>query len=141
MGEWSRRAYRREGTRMAVMTRRQRRWFAALGGSVVVGALFAWLSLQAAAADLRQCPRVTVGTGQTINDDIYAAGGTISIDGHVNGSGIAAGGTIPVSGPVTRDGMVAGRRSNGTPKVGGRAREAGAAPASNGAAGQDVAVT
>src|SRR5438876_6999002 len=78
MGEWSRRAYRREGTRMAVMTRRQRRWFAALGGSVVVGALFAWLPLQAAAADLRQGPRGTVGTGQTINDDIYAAGGTIS---------------------------------------------------------------
>src|SRR5437762_390081 len=93
MGEWSRRAYRREGTRMAVMTRRQRRWFAALGGSVVVGTLFAWLPLQAAAADLRQGPRVTVGTGQTINDDIYAAGGTISIDGHVNGSVIAAGGS------------------------------------------------
>src|SRR2546423_13549473 len=111
MGEWSRRAYRREGTRMAVMTRRQRRWFAALGGSVVVGALFAWLSLQAAAADLRQGPRVTVGTGQTINDDIYAAGGTISIDGNVNGSAIAARRTITGSRNLTRRGL----GSRGTP--------------------------
>src|SRR2546423_10440805 len=103
MGEWSRRAYRREGTRMAVMTRRQRRWFAALGGSVVVGALFAWLPLQAAAADLRQGPRVTVGTGQTINDDIYAAGGTIRLDGNVNSSVIAAGSTITDSRNGNRD--------------------------------------
>src|SRR2546423_15427522 len=103
---------------MAVMTRRQRRWFAALGGSVVVGALFAWLPLQAAAADLRQGPRVTVGTGQTINDDIYAAGGTISIDGNVNGSVIPAGGTLPVSGPVPRDGVVAGGTIKPTGKGG-----------------------
>src|SRR5438094_10181681 len=91
---------------MAVMTPRHRRWFAALGGgSMVIGALFAWLLLEASAADLRQGPSVTVGTGQTVNDDIYAAGGTISIDGNVNGSVIAAGGTITVSGTVTRDVM------------------------------------
>src|SRR5947199_770077 len=77
---------------MAVMTPRHRRWFAALGGSIIVGALFAWLPVGASAADLRQGPSVTISRGQTINDDIYAAGGTISIDGNVNGSVIAAGG-------------------------------------------------
>ncbi len=126
---------------MAVMTRRQRRWFAALGGSVVVGALFAWLPLQAAAADLRQGPRVTVGTGQTINDDIYAAGGTISIDGNVNGSVIAAGGTITVSGTVTRDVMVAGGTINVTGKVGGSVRAVGGNLTLNGPVEQDVVVT
>ena len=129
---------------MAVMTRKQRRWFAALGGSVVVGALFAWLPLQAAAADLRQGPRVTVGTGQTINDDIYAAGGTISIDGNVNGSVIAAGGTITVSGTVTRDVMVAGGTINVTGKVGGSVRAVGGnltlnAP-SGGTIGRDLVI-
>src|SRR2546430_17740980 len=140
MGEWSRRAYRREGTRMAVMTRRQRRWFAALGGSVVVGALFAWLPLHAAAADLRQGPRVTVGTGQTINDDIYAAGGTISIDGNVNGSVIAAGGTITVSGTVTRDVMVGGGTINVTGKVGGSIRAAGGNLTIHGPRGQEARI-
>src|SRR5437868_10351190 len=141
MGEWSRRAYRREGTRMAVMTRRQRRWFAALGGSVVVGALFAWLPLQAAAADLRQGPSITVGAGQTINDDIYAAGGTISIDGNVNGSVIAAGGTITISGTVSRDVMIAGGTVNVSGKGGGSIRAAGGKLTLNAPVEQDVVVT
>ncbi|TMF59748.1 MAG: DUF342 domain-containing protein [Chloroflexi bacterium] len=107
------------------MTPRHRRWFAALGGSIIVGALFAWLPVGASAADLRQGPSVTISRGQTINDDIYAAGGTISIDGNVNGSVIAAGGTITVSGTVSRDVMVAGGTINVTGKVGGSIRAAG----------------
>src|SRR5438093_13413849 len=87
---------------MAVMTPRHRRWFAALGGSIIVGALFAWLPVGASAADLRQGPSVTISRGQTINDDIYAAGGTISIDGNVYGSVSAAGGPITHPGPVSR---------------------------------------
>src|SRR2546428_10244542 len=140
VGEWSRRAYRREGTRMAVMTPRHRRWFAALGGSIIVGALFAWLPLQAAAADLRQGPSVPVGRGQTINDDIYAAGGTISIDGKVDGSVIAAGGTITVSGTVSRDVMIAGGTVNVTGKVGGSIRAVGGNLTLNAPVQQDVVV-
>ena len=126
---------------MAVMTPRHRRWFAALGGSIIVGALFAWLPVGASAADLRQGPSVTLGQGQTINDDIYAAGGTISIDGNVNGSVIAAGGTITVSGTVTRDVMVAGGTINVTGKVGGSIRAAGGNLTINGPVEQDVVVT
>src|SRR2546428_110206 len=126
---------------MAVMTPRHRPWVAALGGSIIVGALFAWLPLQAAAADLRQGPSVTVGRGQTINDDIYAAGGTISIDGTVNGSVIAAGGTITVSGTVSRDVMIAGGTVNVTGKVGGSVRAVGGNITLNGPVEQDVVVT
>jgi len=126
---------------MAVMTPRHRRWFAALGGSIIVGALFAWLPVGASAADLRQGPSVTISRGQTINDDIYAAGGTISIDGNVNGSVIAAGGTITVSGTVSRDVMVAGGTINVTGKVGGSIRAAGGNLTINGPVEQDVVVT
>ena len=126
---------------MAVMTPRHRRWFAALGGSIVIGALFAWLPLEVSAADLRQGPSVTVGTGQTVNDDIYAAGGTISIDGNVNGSVIAAGGTITVSGTVSRDVMIAGGTINVSGKVGGSIRAAGGNLTLNAPVEQDVVVT
>src|SRR5256712_4886641 len=126
---------------MAVMTPRHRRWFAALGGSIIVGALFAWLPVGTSAADLRRGPSVTLRQGQTINDDIYAAGGTLSIDGNVTGSVIAAGGTIPVSGTVTRDVMVAGGTINVTGKVGGSIRAAGGNLTITGPVEQDVVVT
>src|SRR3989475_11196058 len=97
----------------------QRRGLTALGGSIMVAALFAWLPLQAAAADLRQGSDVTVGSGETVNDDIYAGAGTVSIDGTVNGSGIAGGGTITVTGTVTRDLVVGGGTINVSGPIGG----------------------
>src|ERR1700674_5925783 len=96
------------------------RWLAALGGSFVIAALFPWLPLEAAAADLRQGSDVTVGCGETVNDDIYAGGGTISIQGTVNGSVFAGGGTITVSGNVTRDLILGGGNINVTGHVGRR---------------------
>ena len=117
-----------------------RRWIGALGGSIIVVALFAWLPLQAAAADLRQGRDVTVGSGQTISDDIYAAGGTISIAGNVNGSVIAAGGTITVSGTVSRDVIIAGGTINVTGRVGGSIRAAGGTLTLNGPVQQDVVI-
>src|SRR6266852_2554138 len=84
------------------------RWLTALGGSIVIAAVFAWLPLQAAAADLRHGNDVTVGPAETVNDDIYAGAGTISISGTVNGNVIAGGGTISVSGNVTRDLILGG---------------------------------
>src|SRR5438309_11966134 len=103
----------------------QRRAVMALGGSVMVATLFAWLPLQAAAADLRQGSDVTVGSGETINDDVYAGAGTISISGTVNGSVIAGGGTITVSGNVTRDLILGGGTINVTGRVGGNIIAAG----------------
>ena len=121
--------------------RTRRRWLAVLGGSIIIGALFAWLPLQAAAADLRQGPGVTVSSGQTVSDDIYAAGGSISIAGNVNGSVIAAGGTITVSGTVSRDLIIAGGTINVTGRVGGSIRAAGGNLTLNGPVAQDVVVT
>src|SRR5438445_5841010 len=123
---------------MARMRSLNRRWSLLLLGAL---ALFLWLPIQAAAADLRQGPDVTVSAGQTVSDDIYAAGGTITVAGTVNGSVLAAGGTITVSGNVSRDLMVAGGTINVTGKVGGSIRVAGGNLTLNGPVEQDVVIT
>jgi hypothetical protein len=118
-----------------------RRAVMALGGSVMVVALFAWLPLQARAADLRQGSDVTVGSGETVNDDIYAGAGTVSIRGTVNGSVIAGGGTITVSGTITRDLILGGGTINITGHVGGSIIAAGGNITVNGPVAQDIVVT
>lgn len=109
----------------------------AAAAMAIAGAL-AWVPLQAAAADLRQGNDITIGSGQTINDDLYAAGATITVDGTVNGSVIAAGGTITISGTVTRDLIVAGGTINVTGRVGGTIRAAGGNLTLDGPVEQDI---
>src|SRR5437667_10478317 len=106
-------------------TRSRQRTLWLLGTAGIVGALLAWLPVGVSAADLRQGPNVTLGPGQTLNDDIYAACGTISIECNVNGSVVAAGGIITVSGTVSRDVMIAGGTVNVSGKVAGSIRVAG----------------
>jgi hypothetical protein len=118
-----------------------RRWLAALGGTIMAAALYAWLPLQAAAADLRQGNDVTVGPGETVNDDIYAGAGTISINGTVNGKVIAGGGTITVSGNITRDLILGGGTINITGHIGGSIIAAGGNITVNGPVAQDIVVT
>ncbi len=70
---------------------------------------------------------VTVPAGQVINDDLYATGETVTIDGTVKGDLIAAGGTIVINGTIEGDVLAAGAEIiiNGT--VGDDVRAAGAA--------------
>src|SRR6202043_2156505 len=118
-----------------------RRWLTILGASIAVAGLFAGLPLTAAAADLRQGTDVTVGRTETVNDDIYAGAGTISIQGTVNGNVIAGGGTITVSGNVTRDLIVGGGTINVTGRVGGSIIAGGGNLTLNGQVAQDIVVT
>jgi len=117
------------------------RWLATLTGSIVIVALFAWLPVPAAAADLRQGTDVTVGHTETVNDDIYAGAGTINIEGTVNGNVIAGGGTVTVSGNITRDLIVGGGTINVTGHVGGSIIAAGGNLTINGPVAQDIVVT
>jgi hypothetical protein len=118
----------------------RRRYLAILGASVVF-ATFAWLPLQAAAADARQGTDVTVGPTETVNDDLYAGAGTISIEGTVNGNVIAGGGTITVPGNITRDLIVGGGTINVTGHVGGSIIAAGGNLTLNGPVEHDIVVT
>src|SRR5438067_12314803 len=118
-----------------------RRAVVAFSGSIMVAAVFAWLPLQASAADLRQGSDNTVGPGETVNDDIYAGAGTISISGTVNGSVIAGVGTITVSGTITRDLILGGGTINLTGHGGGSLIAAGGNITVNGLIAQDRVVT
>jgi cytoskeletal protein CcmA (bactofilin family) len=119
----------------------QRRWLATLMGSIIVAAIFAWLPQSASAADLRQGSDVTIGHTETVNDDLYAGAGTMTIDGTVNGNVIAGGGTISVSGTITRDLIVGGGSINVTGHVNGSIIAAGGNLTLNGPVDHDIVVT
>jgi hypothetical protein len=78
----------------------------------------------AAAADIRQGD-VTIGTTETIDDDLYVAGQNIAINGTIHGDLIAAGTNITVDGTVTGDVFAAGNFIAIRGQVGGSVRAAG----------------
>lgn len=60
--------------------------------------------------------RITINSGETINEDLYIAGGEVIINGTINGDLFVAGGTVSLNGTVSNDVFVlSGRLSiNGT---------------------------
>src|ERR687883_716472 len=93
------------------------------------------------AADIRQGDVVRVGPTQTINDDLYAFGETVDIQGRVNGDVVAAGGTVTIHGTVTGDLIAAGGTTTVAGPVGGTVRAAGGTTTIDGPVGKDVLVT
>ena len=79
----------------------------------------------AAAADIRQGQDITIGSTETIEDDLYAFGTNISINGTIHGDLIAAGSNISVDGTVTGDVIAAGNSIAIRGQVGGSVRAAG----------------
>jgi cytoskeletal protein CcmA (bactofilin family) len=79
----------------------------------------------AAAADIRQGQEIAIGATETIEDDLYAFGTTITIDGTIHGDLIAAGNNISVNGTVTGDVIAAGNSIAIRGQVGGSVRAAG----------------
>lgn len=60
------------------------------------------------AAEFRAEEQPNVPSGQTVNDDLYMAGGNVTSAGTVRGDLVAAGGSVLVTGPVSADAIVAG---------------------------------
>jgi cytoskeletal protein CcmA (bactofilin family) len=79
----------------------------------------------AAAADIRQGQDITIGTTETIEDDLYAFGTNIAINGTIHGDLVAAGNIISVDGNVTGDVIAAGQSIMIRGQVGGSVRAAG----------------
>ena len=82
--------------------------------------------------------QVVVAQGQTIDDDVYAFSGTITIDGRITRSLVVAGGTVTVNGQVDGDVTVAGGTITLNGPVGGTVRVAGGTVTINGPVGWDV---
>lgn len=95
---------------------------------------------QAAAADIRSGDTITVGAGETIEDDLYAFGGAISILGTVRGDVIAFSGSVIISGTVTGDVVAASGSVSVSGQVDGSVRAAGGPVAIDGRIGGDVVV-
>lgn len=106
----------------------------------IIVALAALAPLSVAAADIRQGSQVTVGPGETVEDDLYAFGGTIDVEGTVSGSVIAFGGTITIGGNIARDLLVSGGTVNVTGHVGGSVRVGGGTLTLSGPVAEDVVV-
>ena len=90
----------------------------------VVALLLALNPSPAVAADIRQGD-VTIGTTDTIEDDLYAFGTNIAINGTIHGDLIAAGNNISVDGTVTGDVIAAGQSVVIRGQVGGSVRAVG----------------
>ena len=88
-------------------------------------ALFLALSPSpAAAADIRSGD-VTIGTTETIDDDLYVFGSNVAINGTIHGDLIATGNNISVDGTVTGDVVAAGQSVMIRGQVGGSVRAVG----------------
>jgi cytoskeletal protein CcmA (bactofilin family) len=78
----------------------------------------------AAAADIRSGQDITIGTTDTIEDDLYAFGNNIAINGTIHGDLIATGNNISIDGTVTGDVIAAGNTVAIRGQVGGTVRAA-----------------
>ncbi|HZS00307.1 MAG TPA: hypothetical protein VFE37_16455 [Chloroflexota bacterium] len=102
----------------------------------------------ARAMEFRNGDTVTVPAGTTIDDDLFAAGQTVTIAGQVNGEVFAFGQTVSVTGAIQRDLIAAGQQVTVDGTVGGDLRAAGQQVTVNGrvdgnatTAGQTVLVS
>jgi cytoskeletal protein CcmA (bactofilin family) len=93
--------------------------------AMVTATLALGLPMTAFAADVRSGNTVVVPAGQTVNDDVYAFGTNVIIEGTVNGDVIAAGSTVTINGHVTGDVIAAGNTITVAAPVGGTVRAAG----------------
>ena len=93
-----------------------------LGVLGVIGLLGAFAALPAAAMDTRQGQSVSISAGQTIHDDVYAAGNSVDVAGTIDGDLVAAGNTVTISGVVTKDVFVVANEVNITGEIDGSLR-------------------
>jgi cytoskeletal protein CcmA (bactofilin family) len=90
----------------------------------LVALLLALTPTPAAAADIRNGD-ITIGTTETVEDDLYAFGTNIAINGTIHGDLVAAGNNISIDGSVTGDVIAAGQTIVIRGQVGGTVRAAG----------------
>lgn len=101
--------------------RRDVLWGLAIG---LIATIVAVAGAPAWAAETRSANHVTVPESKIVDDDLYAAGGTISIDGTVTGDVIAVAQTVVINGDVGDDvnvgaqAVVINGRIRGTARVG-----------------------
>jgi cytoskeletal protein CcmA (bactofilin family) len=94
----------------------------------------------AAAGDFRGDDTVTITEGETVDDDLYAGAGTITIAGIVNGDATVAGGTVTVTGSVGGSLNVGGGTVDVLGDVEGAVRVTGGTVRIAGSVGRDLVI-
>ncbi|HEY7523724.1 MAG TPA: hypothetical protein VH720_08745 [Candidatus Limnocylindrales bacterium] len=89
---------------------------------------------------LRSGETVLVGSGETVDSDLYAFAGTVDVDGTIHGDLVATGGQIDVSGTVDGDVLAAGGQVTISGEVTGDVRAAGGVVTLSGQTGEDALV-
>ena len=84
---------------------------------------------------------VVIAPGETISHDLYVTGGTVRVEGRIEGDLIVAGGTVDVIGPVTGEVIAVGGTVNIGAPVGTHLRVAAGTVNVTGPVGRDLAVT
>lgn len=112
-----------------------RRYHTAL---LLAGLILLMFSATALAAEFAGGDAYVLPRGQVINDDLYATGGEIIIDGTVEGDLVVAGGYIEVNGVVMGDLIAAGGAVIVAGTVQDDVRAAGAAVIISGSVGDDL---
>lgn len=97
-----------------------------ISSSILVLFVFAFFATPVFAAKFEAGQQYVLGKDQSINENLYAAGTNIAINGNVQGDLIAAGQTINVFGRIAQDVTAAGNSLNFMGEIGGDLRAAGA---------------
>ena len=105
-----------------------------LAGALLVLAL----PSAAMAAEVRNGTSAVVAPGETLNDDLFASGQTVTVAGRVTGDVYAAGQTVVVTGTVDGDLLAAAQQVVVDGTVNGNVRAAGAVITVNGHVGRSV---
>ena len=95
---------------------------------------------EALGGKLRTGETVTIAADETVEGDLYVAGGTVFVDGTVNGDLVVAGGDVRVNGTVSGDLVAAGGTVTISGTVEGDARVAGGQLTVSGDIGEDLLV-
>lgn len=123
------------------MLRRHRRLAAFLAALLLVPVVAGIALAQDGVLDkLRSGDTVLVGSGETIDSDLYAFAGTVRVDGTIHGDLVATGGQIDVSGTVDGDILAAGGQVTISGTVGGDVRAAGGVITLSGTTAEDALV-
>jgi hypothetical protein len=104
----------------------------------ILSVLFIVSAAPALAFEGRGGDTIVVGSGETLDDDLYAAGGDIIIDGTVNGDVFAAGRSLTINGEVNGGVSFAGQTAMINGEVTRGVRFAGQSITVNGQIGRDL---
>jgi hypothetical protein len=115
-------------------------WIFAVALATILGSSLALAQSSQLGGKLRAGNSVEVPAGETVQGDLYAAAGTVRVEGTVDGDLVAWGGQVQVPGEVTGDVIVGSGNVDISGRVGGDARVGAGQVTVGGSVGEDLVV-